>query len=74
MKLLAIDTSSDACSVAVQVGEDILEKHVIEPREHTKILVPMIERRPLEGQKEEHQRAQERCLYRTRATVHQSSS
>ena len=43
MKLLAIDTSSDACSVAVQVGEDILEKHVIEPREHTKILVPMIE-------------------------------
>ena len=43
MKLLAIDTSSDACSVAVQVGEDILEKHVIKPREHTKILVPMIE-------------------------------
>ena len=44
MKLLAIDTSSDACSVAVQVGEDIFEKHVIEPREHTKILVPMIEK------------------------------
>ncbi len=42
MKLLAIDTSSDACSVAVQVGEDILEKHVIEPREHTKLLVPIL--------------------------------
>lgn len=43
MKLLAIDTSSDACSVAVQVGKEIIEKHVVEPREHTKILVPMIE-------------------------------
>ncbi len=43
MKLLAIDTSSDACSVAVQVGEQIFASHVVEPREHTKILVPMIE-------------------------------
>ena len=43
MMLLAIDTSSDACSVALQSGADIFEKHVIEPREHTKILVPMIE-------------------------------
>jgi tRNA threonylcarbamoyladenosine biosynthesis protein TsaB len=42
MKLLAIDTSSDACSVAVQVGSEILEKHVIEPRAHTRILLPMI--------------------------------
>jgi tRNA threonylcarbamoyladenosine biosynthesis protein TsaB len=43
VKLLAIDTSSDACSVAVQAGEKIFETHVVEPREHTKILVPMIE-------------------------------
>lgn len=43
MKLLAIDTSSDACSVAVLVGEKVFETHVVEPREHTKILVPMIE-------------------------------
>jgi tRNA threonylcarbamoyladenosine biosynthesis protein TsaB len=42
MKLLAIDTSSNACSVALQVGEDVSEKHVVEPREHTQILVPMI--------------------------------
>jgi tRNA threonylcarbamoyladenosine biosynthesis protein TsaB len=42
MKLLAIDTSSNACSVAVQVESDIFEKHVVEPRAHTKILLPMI--------------------------------
>jgi tRNA threonylcarbamoyladenosine biosynthesis protein TsaB len=42
MKLLAIDTSSEACSVAVQNGSDILENHVVAPREHTRILLPMI--------------------------------
>jgi len=42
VKLLAIDTSSDACSVAVQVGAEIIDRHVVEPREHTKILLPMI--------------------------------
>jgi tRNA threonylcarbamoyladenosine biosynthesis protein TsaB len=43
MKLLAIDTSSHACSVALQVGEELYDKHVVEPREHTRILVPMID-------------------------------
>lgn len=42
MNLLALDTSSDACSVALQVGDDIFEQHVIKPKEHTKILIPMI--------------------------------
>jgi tRNA threonylcarbamoyladenosine biosynthesis protein TsaB len=42
MILLAIDTSSNACSVAVQIENDIVEKHVVEPRAHTKILLPMI--------------------------------
>ena len=42
MKLLAIDTSSNACSVAVQIGDDVVRKHVVEPRAHTRILLPMI--------------------------------
>ncbi len=42
MKLLAIDTSSDACSVALQLGDDVVEQHVVGEREHTSILVPMI--------------------------------
>lgn len=42
MRLLAIDTSSEACSVALGVDRDVLEKHVVRPRAHTKILLPMI--------------------------------
>jgi len=42
MKLLAIETSSIACSVALQVGNDIHEQHVVEAKAHTRILLPMI--------------------------------
>ncbi len=42
MKLLAIDTSSDACSVALRVDEHLAEQHVVGEREHTAILAPMI--------------------------------
>ncbi len=40
--LLSIDTSSNACSVALQICDEVFEKHVVEPRAHTKILLPMI--------------------------------
>lgn len=43
MKLLALDTSSNACSVALQVGKNVTLSHVVKPREHTTILLPMIE-------------------------------
>lgn len=43
MKLLALDTSSIACSVAVQVDKEIIERHEEQPREHTRLLMPMIE-------------------------------
>jgi len=42
VKLLALDTSSIACSVALQVDEGIVERHEIRPREHTRLLLPMI--------------------------------
>ena len=42
MKLLALDTSSIACSVALQVEGVVTERHVEEPRAHTRLLVPMI--------------------------------
>jgi tRNA threonylcarbamoyladenosine biosynthesis protein TsaB len=50
VKLLAIDTSSDACSVALRVDEDLVDEHVVGEREHTSILVPMIERLLREGE------------------------
>ena len=43
MKLLAIDTSSVACSVALQHDGNILERYEEQPREHTRLLVPMIQ-------------------------------
>jgi tRNA threonylcarbamoyladenosine biosynthesis protein TsaB len=42
MNLLAIDTSSNACSVALRYDDEVTEKHVVEPREHTRLLMPMI--------------------------------
>jgi tRNA threonylcarbamoyladenosine biosynthesis protein TsaB len=43
MKLLALDTSSIACSVALQNEGDVIEQHEEQPREHTRLLMPMIE-------------------------------
>jgi tRNA threonylcarbamoyladenosine biosynthesis protein TsaB len=42
MKLLAIDTSSLACSVALELDGEITERHEEQEREHTRLLVPMI--------------------------------
>lgn len=42
MKLLALDTSSNACSVALQDGGRVIERHRVEPRMHTKILLPLV--------------------------------
>ena len=43
MNLLALDTSSIACSVAVKVDDKQFERHEEQPREHTRLLMPMIE-------------------------------
>ena len=42
MKLLAIETTTNACSVALQLGADMAETHVVEARAHTQILMRMI--------------------------------
>ncbi len=43
MKLLALDTSTDACSVALAAGEHTELRHVVEARAHTRLLMPMIQ-------------------------------
>lgn len=43
MRLLAIDTSSVACSVALSYEGELWERHEEQPREHTRLLVPMIQ-------------------------------
>lgn len=42
MRLLALDTSTNACSAAVQFDDRRAERHVVAPREHTRLLIPMI--------------------------------
>lgn len=42
MKLLAVDTSSLACSVALSVDGTVTERHAEEAKEHTRLLVPMM--------------------------------
>lgn len=42
MKLLALDTSSIACSVALQIDDVLIERHEEQAREHTRLLMPMI--------------------------------
>lgn len=42
MKLLAIDTSSLACSVALSVNGTLCERHEEQAREHTRLLMPMV--------------------------------
>lgn len=43
MNLLALDTSSPACSVALGDGDAVVERHELEPKGHTRLLLPMIE-------------------------------
>lgn len=42
-KILALDTSTDACSAALLLGDQLTDRFVIEPRRHTHLLLPMVE-------------------------------
>lgn len=42
MRRLAIDTSTVACTVALQLDDRLIERHEEQPREHTRLLMPMI--------------------------------
>ena len=42
MKLLAVDTSSLACSVALSFDGTVTERHAEQAKEHTRLLVPMM--------------------------------
>jgi tRNA threonylcarbamoyladenosine biosynthesis protein TsaB len=43
MKLLAIDTATEACAAALYINGAITERYELAPREHTKLLLPMID-------------------------------
>ena len=44
MRLLAIDTATEACSVALAgVGYTILERHVVDPKGHSNLVLAMVD-------------------------------
>ena len=43
MNLLALDTATEACSAALLIGDDIIERSEIAPRRHAELILPMIE-------------------------------
>ena len=40
VKLLAIETSTEACSVAVYVDGEVISRHELAPRRHTQLVLP----------------------------------
>lgn len=42
MKLLAVDTATDACSVALRIDADVIQRHELAPQRHTQLLLPMV--------------------------------
>lgn len=42
MKILAIDTSSTACSVAILVNDKVTQSHQVAPMQQTQLILPMI--------------------------------
>ena len=49
MKLLVFDTSTDACSCALQVDGTVIERHEHAPRRHARLLLNMVEETLAEG-------------------------
>ncbi len=43
MKLLAVDTSTEACSAALLIGGEVRARYRLAPREHTQLILPMID-------------------------------
>ena len=43
MKLLALDTATEACSVALNLDGDVVEHFEVIPRRHSRELLPMVE-------------------------------
>jgi len=44
MKILAIDTTEQGCSAALMLGDELAESFEVAARQHSKLILPMVER------------------------------
>jgi len=44
MKILAIDTTTEACSAALYIDGEVTHEYKLAPREHTQLILPMVDR------------------------------
>ena len=49
MKLLAIETATESCSVALSVEGQVFERSIVSPRAHADLLLPWVEELLSEG-------------------------
>ncbi len=42
MKILALETATDACSAALLIDDDLFVEFELAPRQHTKLILPMV--------------------------------
>jgi tRNA threonylcarbamoyladenosine biosynthesis protein TsaB len=50
MKILAVETSTEACSAALIINNSIIERFELAPQQHTKLILPMIDSLMAEAQ------------------------
>lgn len=50
MKILALDTSTDACSAALLIEDTLHCEYEVTPRAHTRLILPMVERVLAQGE------------------------
>ncbi|MCZ6559917.1 MAG: tRNA (adenosine(37)-N6)-threonylcarbamoyltransferase complex dimerization subunit type 1 TsaB [Gammaproteobacteria bacterium] len=43
MKILALDTATEACSAALLIDGQLTDRYVVEPRRHNELILPMID-------------------------------
>ena len=43
MKILALDTATEACSAALLCGDNVYERHEIAPWRHAELILPMVD-------------------------------
>jgi tRNA threonylcarbamoyladenosine biosynthesis protein TsaB len=43
VKILALDTATEACSAALLMGDQLLERYELAPRRHAALILPMLE-------------------------------